>query len=108
MTFGGFGVFLIEQIQESENSITQRAEPACWDKRPESKGLGAQGSQGQVAVQVCASPTCDMCGHLDGHPPAHAGVLSHERESRTQGQVGDPQGAQDASFSHPSIQQDRR
>lgn len=90
-------MFLTEQSQESENSLTQRAEPACWDKRPE-----------QVAVQVCASPTCDVCGHLESLPPAHAGVLSHERESRTHERVGDPQGAQDTSFSHPSVQQDRR
>lgn len=108
MTFGGSGVFLTEQSQESEDSLTHRAERACWDKHPEPKGLGAQGSQGQVAVQVCVSPTYDLRGHLDGLPPAHAGALSHERASGTQQRGRDAQGAQDASFSHPSIQQDRR
>lgn len=101
-------MFLTEQSQESEDSLTHRALRACWDKHPEPKGLGAQGSQEQVAVQVCASPTYDLCEDLNGLPPAHAGVLSHERASGTQQWGRDPQGAQDASFSHPSVQQDRR
>ena len=65
-------------------------------------------------------PDCDPWGLGDGLPPACAGALLHERASRIQqwgggsdagsgprGWARDPRGAQDASFSHPSVWPDR-
>ena len=85
MTFGGSGVFLTEQSQESGDSLTQRAERACWDKDLGPKWLSRSvPAQPTTCVGTWMASPQPMLGHcLMRGQVEHSSGVGTPREHRT-------------------------